>query len=232
MRFKILPVFLFFSFALVVAKVFDLAIEKNSKNPMTIGSDMQAHAGGKTNKSSGENSKKSDLPEKDSVANPAGNDDGSVEASPRPQENAVKGVDTSDKTPSEKALLASFAQRRMQLDDLEHSIAVKESVLNATEKKINVKMEELKKLQGEVAELLEQYKSKEDNKNKKLVMIYEGMKPADAAKIFDTLDIPILLDVVGVMKEESASKIIAKMNTIKAKELTTKFAEQKRLAAK
>ena len=93
-------------------------------------------------------------------------------------------------------------------------------------------MEELKKLEADVSALLAQYKTKEDEKTIKLVKIYEGMKPADAAKILNNMDINVVVEIANAMKEDNAAKIISKMDTNKAKELTIKLAEQKRLAAK
>lgn len=246
MRFKILPILLFFLFALVVAKVFDLGLEKGSPN--NIRSDMQAIAQGKDADTKGDKPEQKSPekePAKDAVATPNEEEEAAKTADQAPakdtgienkdgvpQKNPPKNVEISDQVPMEKALLENLAKRRVELDDWANSIAMKESVLNATEKKINSKMEELKKLETEVSALLGQYKIKEDAKNKQLVKIYEGMKPAEAARIFDTIDFGILIEIVGGMSEASSSKIIAKMNPNKAKDLTTKLAEQKRMAAK
>jgi flagellar motility protein MotE (MotC chaperone) len=238
MRLKVLPLLIFFAFALVVAKVFDLALEKSSKHLVDIKSDIQAQAGAKTAKQNAEEPKAGDATKnagetKGDTANEVPKDKAGGDSAQRQQNTPpTKISDISDKTPMEKALFESFAKRRMELDELANSISVKEGVLNAAEKKINSKMDELKKLQAEVSALLDQYNAKESEKNRKLVKIYEGMKPADAAKIFDTMDISILIDIISGMKEDNASRVIAKMNALKAKDLTTKLAEQRRLTTK
>ena len=53
---------------------------------------------------------------------------------------------------------------------------------------------------------------------------YYGMKPAQAAKIFDSLDMDILLPVISSMKERKSSAILALMNPDKARTVTTKLA--------
>jgi len=45
-------------------------------------------------------------------------------------------------------------------------------------------------------------------------------KPEDAAKIFETLDMPILLNVIQRMKPKNTAPILAKMPPEKAKEVT------------
>jgi len=74
-----------------------------------------------------------------------------------------------------------------------------------------------------------QYNEKENMKIASLVKIYENMKPKDAAKIFEELDMPILLQVVNVMKESKVAPILSAMDPVKAKEISTEFANQKRL---
>ena len=66
---------------------------------------------------------------------------------------------------------------------------------------LNQKLEELKNLKAQLEDLMAQYNEKENIKIASLVKIYENMKPKDAAKIFEELDMPILLQVVNVMKE-------------------------------
>jgi flagellar motility protein MotE (MotC chaperone) len=238
-RIKILPLLIFFAFALVVAKVFDLAVDKGAKNNnLTLSTSMKAQA---ESKPAAEKHDAAEAPKEDAPKEGAPKEGAAKEGeapptdekqhSDAPQENPPKSVEITDQAPMEKALLENLSKRRKELDDWANTISMKESVLNATEKKINSKMEEMKKLQTEITSLLEQYKAKEDEKNKKLVKIYESMKPADAAKILENMDIVILMQITGGMKEDNAAKIFAKMDPNKAKDLTTKLAEQRTLGS-
>ncbi len=47
-----------------------------------------------------------------------------------------------------------------------------------------------------MAGLLAQYNDKEDSKIRSLVKIYENMKAKDAARIFNEMEMPILLEVI------------------------------------
>jgi flagellar motility protein MotE (MotC chaperone) len=56
--------------------------------------------------------------------------------------------------------------------------------------------------------------------------MYENMKPKDAAKIFDRLDMPILIAVVSQIKPRVMSDIMAQMQPEAAERLTTELASR------
>jgi flagellar motility protein MotE (MotC chaperone) len=126
-------------------------------------------------------------------------------------------------------ILNNLAKRRDDLDAYQARLDDKNKVLQATESKIDQKLEELKNLQAQVELVLEEYKKKEDANIKSIVKIYESMKPKDAAKIFEELDMVILLQVVENMKESKVATILALMSPQKAKEVTVRFADYKKL---
>ena len=84
-------------------------------------------------------------------------------------------------------------------------------------------------LQSQVSDLIKGYDAQENAKFQSLVKIYENMKPKEAAKIFEQLDMPILLDVVERMKEQKVSPILAEMDPSKAKTVTTEMAQQRQM---
>ena len=69
----------------------------------------------------------------------------------------------------------------------------------------------------------------EEERLTSLVKIYENMKPKEAATIFNTLDLDVLLAVVGRMNERKTSPILAAMDPDKARIVTIKLAEQRKL---
>ena len=73
------------------------------------------------------------------------------------------------------------------------------------------------------------YDAQENAKFQSLVKIYENMKPREAAKIFDELDMPMLIQIVTRMKEIRVAPIIAAMNPSKAKELSIELSKQRSL---
>jgi flagellar motility protein MotE (MotC chaperone) len=129
----------------------------------------------------------------------------------------------------EVKILENLSNRRKELDTREDGIAEKEKLIGIAASQVEEKLAQLKLLEESIQKLLAQYNEKEDMKIQSLVRIYQSMKPADAAKIFDELDMDILLQVINKMKESNAAPIIASMNPEKAKDLTIKIAQQKKL---
>lgn len=130
-------------------------------------------------------------------------------------------------TRSEMDLLKELSKRRETLDKEKTDLNVREQVLKATENKIDKKVLELKKLQTQLEDLMKQYEQKENSKILSLVKIYETMKPKDAAKIFNELEMPVLLKVVSNMKEVKVAPVIASMDPAKARELSIELSRQK-----
>lgn len=132
-------------------------------------------------------------------------------------------------TSVEVDILQNLAKRREELDVWENNIQIKEVALEATQKRIDEKIAQIEAIKKQVSELLERYNTQEDAKIKSLVKIYENMKPAEAARIFDEIEMPILLLVIDAMAEKKAAPILASMNPKKAKQLTVELANERRL---
>lgn len=126
-------------------------------------------------------------------------------------------------------VLQKLSERREKLDNWEREVALREKVLEATEQRIDTKISEMKSLNDEIQKLLVAYKSEEDAKIRSLVKIYETMKPKDAARIFDQLDLDVLLMVVDRMSERKVAPVLAAMSPDKAKEVTQQLADQQKL---
>jgi flagellar motility protein MotE (MotC chaperone) len=135
-------------------------------------------------------------------------------------------------TAVEVELLQSLSKRREELDRWENNIQIKESALDATQKRIDDKIKQIEAMKKQVAMLLAQYNTQEDAKIHSLVKIYENMKPSEAARIFDEVEMPILLLVIDSMAEKKAAPILAAMDPKKAKQLTVELANERKINTK
>lgn len=142
---------------------------------------------------------------------------------------SLAGAPKKEFTQVELDLLQSLSQRREELDQWARDVQMKETLLDATEKRLDAKIEEIQKLREDVGQLIAQYNEQENAKIRSLVKIYENMKPKDAASIFEEMDMPILLLVVDKMSERKVAPILANMSPKKATEVTQQLAEQRRL---
>lgn len=130
---------------------------------------------------------------------------------------------------AKKEVAEDMAARRTKLDAMEKDVRAREALLKAAEQELDRKYKELTRLKEEIEGLLKQQSEEEQSRVKSLVKVYEGMKPKDAARIFDTLDLDILIEVMSRMSERKMSPILAAMNAERARTVTIMLAQQKQL---
>ncbi len=127
-------------------------------------------------------------------------------------------------TQNEIDLLQQLAERREDLEKSVQEMSLREGILNAAEQRIDRKIQELRGLQAAIDNLIKKHDDQEETKIRSLVKIYENMKPKDAARIFEELDLDTLLLVAERMKERKLAPVMAQMNSTKAKDVTVKLA--------
>lgn len=132
-------------------------------------------------------------------------------------------------TQSEIDLLQQLAVRRETIETREREINMREGLLKAAESRIDKKVQEMKLLQATVEKLIATYSEQQAAKVASLVRIYENMKPKDAARIFEELDMDTLLLVAERMKERSLAPIMANMDPSKARDVTVDLARRRQL---
>jgi flagellar motility protein MotE (MotC chaperone) len=125
---------------------------------------------------------------------------------------------------SQTALIEHLSERRTELDKRQADLDMREALVAAAEKKLDDRTAALEALQGQVAALVDQKQAQEDASFKAVVSMYESMKPKDAAKIFDTLDLGVLLKIARAMNPRNMSPILAVMSADPAQRLTTALA--------
>ncbi|MBF0394506.1 MAG: hypothetical protein HQL38_17660, partial [Alphaproteobacteria bacterium] len=139
------------------------------------------------------------------------------------------GGDVNPFTQSEIDVLQKLAERRESLEVRGRELDMREGLLKAAETRIDKKVVELKGLEASIQGLLKKYDQQEDAKMRSLVKIYETMKPKEAAKIFEQLEMPVLLEVIERMKEAKIAPIMAQMDPLKAKAVTTELASRRQM---
>ncbi len=142
-----------------------------------------------------------------------------------------KGADDLDDEYSDvkMELFSDLSKRRKDLETKEKELVMREALLKAAQSELEQKTNELNGIKSEIEELLKKQTEQEDKRIASLVKIYEGMKAKDAARIFDSLEMEVLLQVVTKMSERKSAPIIAAMQAEKARNLTILLAEQNKL---
>lgn len=124
-------------------------------------------------------------------------------------------------SPEEVQVLQTLRHRNEKLNEIENDLKLKEDMLRSIQQAIENKLDELTKLHSQIDD---DKTSDYSQSYSKLVKIYEGMKPKEAAKIFNTLQTQVLLGVAQQMKENKLAAIVAEMNPEKARDLTMSLA--------
>ena len=137
--------------------------------------------------------------------------------------------DPFDYTDEEVDVLQQLAKRREELDVRARQLDERAALIQAAEQRMDQKMAELKALQATVEDLLKKRSDAEEAELKSLVKTYENMKPKAAAKVFEEMDMEVLLDVVERMNERKVAPILALVTPTRAKEITFELAQRRQL---
>lgn len=120
--------------------------------------------------------------------------------------------------------LEALAARRAELEKRAQEIRDRETTLAAAQKRLDQRLAEVRAIESKIEAIAKEREAEEDARIKSLVKIYETMKPKDAARVFEQLDLPVLLKVVERMKEAKTAPILAAMEPSKAKAVTVAIA--------
>lgn len=126
---------------------------------------------------------------------------------------------------NEIIVLRSLQARREALDERETGVATREAAAAAAETRLQEQITELKAVETQIQGLLSQMDTKRDERMSSLVKSYESMKPKDAARIFDTMDDTVLLDLAKSMKPATLAAVMSSMQTKRAEALTRMLAD-------
>lgn len=131
----------------------------------------------------------------------------------------------------ELELLQDLSRRRDELNTRQNGLDMRERLIEVTERRVERKLAEIKEIEANITVMLKQYDDAQEARLKSLVKVYESMKPKDAARIFNTLDLAVLIPVAERMKETKIAQILSKMAAGSAIALTTELATDKKLSA-
>jgi flagellar motility protein MotE (MotC chaperone) len=128
-------------------------------------------------------------------------------------------------SPAEVQVLTSLGERRKQIEAREAALTAKADLATAAERRLNERLEELKKLEERVQTLLGEVDEEQARRLTTLVDVYQRMRAKDAAAVFNELDDEILVQVASRMRQQNLAEIMAKMTPDRARALTVKLAE-------
>ena len=135
----------------------------------------------------------------------------------------LSGVDGA--SAAQAALLERLSGRRGELDAYAQELAMRQSLVDAAEKRLEERQGTLAAMEAQIAALVDQREKLETGQFAGIVAMYEAMKPKDAANIFNTLEMEVLLRVAKTMSPRKMAPILAAMEPARAQELTVRMAD-------
>jgi flagellar motility protein MotE (MotC chaperone) len=129
-------------------------------------------------------------------------------------------------SPSERAVLERLQERRQELETRAREVDIRESLLKAAEKRIETKVDEMKGVETRITAAQQQKEEADNARFKSIVTMYENMKPKDAGRIFDRLDMSVLIEVASRIKPQKMADILAQMTAEQAEKLTVELARR------
>lgn len=121
-------------------------------------------------------------------------------------------------------MLEQLRARRAAIEQREAQAVARETLVAAAERRLAQRVEELVALQRRLEAMEADRAAREEAGMRGLVKLYEGMRPRDAAVIFDELEMPVLVRLMDQMREAKAAPVMGAMRPERARMLTAELA--------
>lgn len=126
-------------------------------------------------------------------------------------------------------LRAAIDEQKADSAGRQNRLREAEAVLAATEARVGTQIQRLNGVKREVEALMTQRSTLQQEDLKRMVSIYEAMKPRDAARILTDMETDIVVDVLDRITERRAAPILAEMADAKAREVTRLILQRRAL---
>ncbi|MDB5580215.1 MAG: flagellar protein FlbB [Bradyrhizobium sp.] len=145
---------------------------------------------------------------------------------PKPDGVVLYPEQTAPVSASERAILERLQSRRQELEARAREIDIRESLLKSAEKRIESKVDEMKAVESRISTASGAKSEIDAARFKGIITMYEGMKPKDAAKVFDRLEMSVLFEIASQIAPRKMSDILGLMQTEAAERLTVEMARR------
>jgi flagellar motility protein MotE (MotC chaperone) len=133
-------------------------------------------------------------------------------------------------SPAERAIVERLGERRDEIEARLRELDMREKLLETAERKLEGRVGELKSQEERLETKAGDQNTAEAQGLKRLVVMYETMRPKDAARVFDRLSVDVLVPVVLQMNPRKMAEVLASMNPEAAEKLTVALASRARPA--
>ncbi|MBY0452109.1 MAG: hypothetical protein K2P92_03670, partial [Bdellovibrionaceae bacterium] len=119
--------------------------------------------------------------------------------------------------------LFKLADRKKELDKREEELNKMAVQIEKQKAEITAKLAQLEEVRQKISAKLEDRIKADDGKVEVLVQMYTNMKPSQAAKVFETLDEDLVIEILSRMKKKSAADILNLIKPEKAQVFAERY---------
>ncbi len=129
-----------------------------------------------------------------------------------------------EKKPDDADYLFKLAERKKSLDQREEDLNKMAAEIEKQKSEIEEKIKKIEETRTKISSVLEEKIKSDDAKVDTLVQMYSNMKPQQVAKVFETLDEDLVIDILSRMKKKVAGDILNLVKPEKAQIFAERFA--------
>ena len=126
-------------------------------------------------------------------------------------------------------VLRSLNRERELVELQKREIEARKAEIALAMERLNVERASLTELKASIEELLSRIEASQTEDLERLIAFYKNMKPADAARIMDDLDIETTIMILGEMNPRTAAPILAKVSPVRARAVSKIILERSQL---
>lgn len=141
---------------------------------------------------------------------------------------AAPAAEKKEFTPEEINHFGKLNERKRELDAREEELNRMETEISAQKSELEKRLAELETTRQNISKILEERVEADAQKVDTLVQMYSNMKPAQAAKVFETMDEDLAVEILGKMKKKNAAEVMNLIKPEKAQVFSEKYAGYKR----
>ena len=126
-------------------------------------------------------------------------------------------------------VLRSLNRERELVELQKQEIEQRKSELALAMERLEIEKASLTELKTSIEALLARVEASQTEDLNRLIEFYKNMKPADAARIIDDLDIETTIMILGEMNPRAAAPILAKVSDVRARAISKIILERSQL---
>lgn len=126
-------------------------------------------------------------------------------------------------------IFLAISRERDLLTEMRASLERERSELELVREAVQEEIARLSTLRDDLGDILDRIEASENAEIDRLVAVYEAMKPEEAARLLDGLDMSVTMMIFSTMAERRAAPILAQMDPVRVQAISRILVEMAKL---